>query len=69
MADYCWQCTEKWIGLDGKDNDMRGLCDEWHVVPVLCEGCGAVDVDHEGRCQGGCLEKHGCPEGCLRIQA
>jgi hypothetical protein len=58
MADFCRQCSEKVFGQDY--GDMRGLCDPGYLVVVLCEGCGAVQVDHEGRCVSeDCLEKHG----------
>ena len=38
--------------------DLRGLCEKDFYVPTICEGCGWIYVDHEGVCQGGCMEEH-----------
>jgi hypothetical protein len=48
MADYCYDCYERLFG-DGADNDLRGLCKPGEMVHVLCEGCGGILVDHNGR--------------------
>ena len=63
MADFCKQCS---IELFGKDfGDMEGLSTAEHTESglyphVLCEGCGGIQVDHEGRCvSSDCLKKHG----------
>jgi hypothetical protein len=55
MADYCFQCTEKFIGVSGDNNDLKGITPEKEAKRglynvELCEGCGAIQVDHEGRC-------------------
>jgi len=48
MADYCWECAEDRLGIDGEDNDMRALCNIGECTEVLCEGCGPIYVDHNG---------------------
>ncbi len=60
MADFCRQCSadqgfdgEDLAGITTKDDEAQGL-----AAVVICEGCGVVQVDHEGNCLGGCLEKH-----------
>jgi hypothetical protein len=49
MADFCWDCCEKHLGVEGKLNDLRGLCEDDEIAHVLCEGCGQTAVDSEGR--------------------
>jgi hypothetical protein len=49
MADFCWDCSEKHLGIEGELNDMKGLCEEDEIVHVLCEGCGEIKVDIEGK--------------------
>jgi hypothetical protein len=61
MADFCKQCSKKLLGMD--TNDLTGLSTaedtQKGLFPVvLCEGCGAIQVDHLGECQGGCMRKH-----------
>jgi hypothetical protein len=61
MADFCMQCTEKLFGKDLK-NDLSGLSTPEDTTKglypvVICEGCGHIQVDHEGRCVSkDCLE-------------
>lgn len=63
MADFCLQCTVSVLGVSGNNNDLKGLStkedtDNKLYPVVLCEGCGAIQVDHEGRCMSvDCLEK------------
>ena len=65
MADYCYQCTEKLIGISGDKNDLKGLSTPADtakgIAPVvLCEGCGPIQVNHLGVCiSKDCFEKHG----------
>ena len=65
MSDYCYQCTEKFIGVAGDKNDLRGISskkdtDNDRYPLVICEGCGPCQVDHEGKCiSKDCEEKHG----------
>lgn len=61
MADFCLQCS-KMMGFD--EPDLAGISTEEDTknglyAVVLCEGCGAIQVDHTGRCVSvGCIEKH-----------
>lgn len=62
MADFCRQCS---ISLFGKDyGDLKGLTTEQDTsndlfACVICEGCGPIQVDHEGNCVSwNCLENH-----------
>ena len=64
MSDFCRQCTEKVLGIDGDKNDFNGIStpentkNELYPV-VLCEGCGPIQVDHTGRCVStDCIERH-----------
>lgn len=49
MAEFCWQCTEEYLFPDGSRNDFIGIVPEGATLRVLCEGCGFIEVDHEGR--------------------
>jgi len=62
MADFCKQCS---IGNFGEDfGDLAGLSTEEDTdnnlyCLVLCEGCGPIQVDHNGSCISvDCLRKH-----------
>lgn len=72
MADFCWQCTEDILGLDGEQNDcVTPALLAGEVCGVLCEGCGEIWVDRHGWCQGGpgCTRNHfpRAPDGCLTV--
>ena len=62
MADFCQQCSIELFGVDHKD--LAGLSSEEDTKEglycvVLCEGCGAIQVDHRGKCVTvGCLKQH-----------
>ena len=63
MADLCKQCS---IELYGRDfGDLKGITSkkDWEqgkATVVLCEGCGIIQVDPDGRCiSQDCLKKHG----------
>jgi hypothetical protein len=62
MADFCQQCSIQGFGKDYRDlADITKKEDEAKDLycVVLCEGCGAIQVDSEGRCiSKDCLEKH-----------
>ena len=64
MADFCKQCTEKHLGMPGSKNDFVGVSTPAHTAQglypvVLCEGCGPIQVDHDGKCMSkDCIEKH-----------
>ena len=49
MADFCWDCTETKLGVDGDQNDFVGVCGNEEVACVLCEGCGIIYVDNNGK--------------------
>lgn len=62
MADFCKQCAiahgftpNDLCGISTVDDTAQGL-----FAVVICEGCGFIQVDHDGNCQGGpdCLEGH-----------
>ncbi len=53
MADYCKQCSTTIFGKDY--GELAGLSSkedtDAKLYPVvLCEGCGAIQVDHTGAC-------------------
>lgn len=49
MANYCKQCSKELFGLP---SDFKGITkpntDKFAVV--LCEGCGSIQVDSDGKC-------------------
>lgn len=47
MADYCKECSEYLFG-EGF-GDFEGLAIPGEQVYVLCEACGPIYVDHEGK--------------------
>jgi hypothetical protein len=50
VADFCWTCLAGGIYPEHPErNDLHGLCAAGEVVDVLCEGCGFITVDHEGK--------------------
>jgi hypothetical protein len=53
MADFCRACSIEHFGKDTED--LKGLISESKykegLAPVVvCEGCGAIQVDHLGNC-------------------
>lgn len=59
MADFCLQCANEMFGCANAPvkSDFYGLLSKedentGHSLPVLCEGCGYIYVDHLGRRQG-----------------
>ena len=64
MADYCMQCSARKLGIPESEypGDLAALSGqpgETQPMPALCESCGFITVDRNGRCQGG----SGCSEG------
>ena len=63
MADFCKQCSIELFGKDFGDLANITTSEQWEdevVAVVLCEGCGVIQVDPEGRCVSpDCLKKHG----------
>lgn len=63
MSDFCKQCSEEIFGKDFKE--MAGITTsenqaEGKYAVVLCEDCGPVQVDVDGRCVSkDCRKKHG----------
>ena len=56
MADFCLQCANELFGSDDAPvkSDFHGLLSKedfykGYVLPVLCEGCGIIDVDPLGK--------------------
>jgi len=62
VADFCKQCSVDSFGEDY--HDLAGISTEADTkaglfATVICEGCGFIQVDHEGRCVTiDCLEHH-----------
>ena len=53
MADFCQQCSEDKFGKDFKE--LAGITSiaawaESSACVVICEGCGPIQVDPNGRC-------------------
>lgn len=51
MAEFCEKCNQELFDLP---SDFKGLSTEEDTkkglyASVLCEGCGVILVDHEGR--------------------
>lgn len=64
MADFCLRCNID-MGF-GPYSDFAHLekdCPGYQKFRVLCEGCGVIAVDPQGRCLGepGCLSNHPLP--------
>jgi hypothetical protein len=61
MADFCKQCSIEYFGKDYGDLAEVTQRADWNnglANVVLCEGCGPVQVDPEGRCTSeDCLKK------------
>lgn len=50
MADFCWRCLAGGIFPEAPErNDFFGFAAEGQLADVLCEGCGPITVDHEGK--------------------
>lgn len=65
MSEFCNQCmpeVQDMKGLTSPEDWAQGL-----AAIVLCEGCGAIQVDPEGNCLGDCKpycdedNPHKCP--------
>lgn len=66
MSEFCQQCS---IVTWGKDlEEFKGLTtkEDWaagKAALVICEGCGVIQVDPDGKCVSeGCLENHNPPK-------
>ena len=56
MADFCLDCSNFLFGgkTNGAECDFAGLLtkeevEQGLVVTVVCEGCGFIQVDHNGQ--------------------
>ena len=55
MANFCYDCTKDILGVDPTWNDFAGWAGVDGQIPedglwkVLCEGCGVIVVDHNGK--------------------
>jgi hypothetical protein len=47
MSDFCQECSIRMFGKDTED--FAGECSEDQMVQVLCEGCGVIWVDKNGK--------------------
>jgi len=47
MADFCKECSIRVLGEDF--GDLAGIADKNEIVWVLCEGCGFIYIDSEGK--------------------
>lgn len=63
MADFCKECAKDLFNAD--TNDLSGIIskadsDAGYVSSVvICEGCGPIQVDHEGSCKSeDCIGDH-----------
>ncbi len=63
MSDFCQQCSYEKFGDDFGELADITTPEEWEkglASIVICEGCGPIQVDPEGRCTSkDCLKKHG----------
>ena len=53
MADFCQECHDQLLGHE-IECGLAGLISEekvkeGYVVSALCESCGFIQVDHEGK--------------------
>ena len=65
MADFCKQCSMEHFGEDLKDLANLGSTpltkeelSNGIGFTVLCEGCGFIIVDNDGKCMDPTCEKH-----------
>ena len=51
MANFCYDCTKDILGVDPTWNDFAsgGTIPEDELWKVLCEGCGVIVVNNEGK--------------------
>ena len=50
MASFCYECTAELFGEEHADeNDFAGIVHTGERYYCLCEGCGWITVDKEGK--------------------
>ena len=62
MSSFCKLCSIELFGEDfGEFANITTIEDENNDLYcfVLCEDCGYIQVDHEGRCITDCIKRHG----------
>jgi len=47
MSSFCYDCTKDILGVDPTWNDFAER--QTGLRKVLCEGCGVIVVDYEGK--------------------
>jgi hypothetical protein len=62
MADFCMQCSVETFGSDFRE--LAGITkpESWaegRSACVICEGCGPIQVDPEGKCVSEDCQEHG----------
>jgi hypothetical protein len=67
MAEFCKQCSEELFGKDFEDFKGLTTAEDWkadQAAVVICEGCGPIQVDSDGKCiSDDCLlQGHKSPE-------
>lgn len=64
MSDFCRQCAQELFGDEERFlQDCAGMVEKHEVeqgytAGALCESCGFIRVDHEGRCVDISCSKH-----------
>ena len=62
MADFCKECSILMFGTDYRE--LAGISTEADTknglfANVICEGCGFIQVDHDGKCVSeDCIREH-----------
>ena len=50
MANFCWGCTAELFGEElASENDFAGIVRRNERYFCLCEGCGWITVDRDGK--------------------
>ena len=55
MADFCYDCTKDTLGINPEMNDFNLTAEHYWMeegeefCKVLCEGCGFITVDANGK--------------------
>lgn len=62
MSSYCKACSEEIFGEDFRELANITKKEEWEngkAAVVICEGCGAIQIDPEGNCASFDCDKKG----------
>jgi hypothetical protein len=62
MSAFCQQCSIEMFGKDLRELASEEEIPEGYGYPSICEGCGYVFVDADGKCVDNCLLRHN-PDG------